>query len=82
MREARGEADHLMAEAKYQALSKKSEIVSARRQEAEKMLAEGREEIRKRTEEARQKLEQESQRFAIDIASQILRRPIQPKRPV
>lgn len=76
MREMRREADQQMAQAKNEALGEKSSILSVKRTEAEKMIAEGREEIRRKTEEARKTLESESKAFAYQIASQILNRPI------
>jgi len=80
MREARREADQLMAGARNQALGDKSALLSGKRQEAERMLSEAKEDIRQRAGEARRKLEEESHRFAYEIASQILKRSVPPKK--
>lgn len=80
MREIRREADLQMAQARNEALGEKTGILSVKRAEAEKMIAEGREEIRRKTEEARKTLEAESKSFAYQIASQILNRPVGQKK--
>jgi F-type H+-transporting ATPase subunit b len=80
LREGRRQADHQMAQIKNEALNEKSAMLLEKRQESERMLADARVDIRKRTEEARKILETESETFAYEIASQILRRPVGPKR--
>ena len=81
MREARRQADQQMSQIKNEALNEKSAIISGKRLETQTMLAQARSDIRNKTEEAWKKLESESQLFAYRIASQILKRPIEPKRP-
>ena len=76
LREARREADHQVAQVKNAALSEKSVVVTQRRSETEKMLAEAKADIRTKMDEARIKLEAEAESFASQIASRILKRPV------
>jgi F-type H+-transporting ATPase subunit b len=80
MREARREADLLMARAKSEALAEKSKLITRRRAEAEKMLAEAQRDLREKVEIARRQLQQQAAHFAYEIASHILKRPVASKR--
>ncbi len=82
LREARREADQQLAQVKNAALGEKAGIVSAQRKDTEKMLSDARAEIKTKTDEARRTLELQAQLFAFQIASRILKRPVQRKRPV
>ena len=77
MRDARRESDAYMAQLSRQALSEKSRIVSARRSETEKLLSEAKLDLQKKTSEAAEELQSQSRDFARQIASRILRRPVQ-----
>lgn len=76
LRDARRESGRQMAVVKDKALEEKSVIVAAKRSEAEAMLNEAKLEIRNKTEEASKELGKQSQEFAVQIASQILKRPV------
>ena len=80
MREARRESDAQMAQLKNQALGEKSKIVGAKKSEAEALVSEARRDIRSKAEAARETLLAQSQEFAKQIASQILKRPVSGKR--
>jgi F-type H+-transporting ATPase subunit b len=79
LRDARREADQQILQVKTAALGEKSQVVARQRSETEKMLQEARADLRTKTEEARQSLESQAQLFAVRIASQILKRPVQTK---
>ena len=79
MREARRESDERMAKITAEAMQEKQRIVSGKKSEVEKMLSEARTDIKKRTEEARAKLLALQDKFAILIASRILKRPVSDK---
>jgi F-type H+-transporting ATPase subunit b len=79
MREARRESDERMAKITAEAMQEKQRIVSGKKSEVEKMLSEARTDIQKKTEEARGKLLALRDKFAILIASRILKRPISDK---
>jgi F-type H+-transporting ATPase subunit b len=76
LRDARRESGRQIAGVKDQALEEKGAIVSAKRSEAEAMLNEAKMEIRNKAEQASRELEKQSQAFAVQIASQILKRPV------
>ena len=82
MREARREADLQMAQVKNAALQEKNSILGGKKTEVEEMLAEARANLNQKKEEAKKTLEAESQSFAYRIASQILGRPIQPRKQI
>ncbi len=79
MREARRESDEHMARITAEAMQERQRIVSGKKSEVEKMLSEARIDIHKKTEEARGKLLALRDKFAILIASRILKRPISDK---
>ncbi|MCI0447254.1 ATP synthase F0 subunit B [bacterium] len=79
MREARRESDEHMARITAEAMQERQHIISGKKSEVEKMLGEARTDIQKRTEEARAKLLALRDKFAILIASRILKRPVSDK---
>jgi F-type H+-transporting ATPase subunit b len=79
MREARRESDEHMARITAEATQERNRIVSAKRSEVDQMLNEARADIQKRREDAREKLLAMRDRFAVLIASRILKRPISDK---
>ena len=79
MREARRESDEHMARITAEAMQERQRIVSGKKGEVEKMLIDARADIQKRTEEARGKLLALRDKFAILIASRILKRPVSDK---
>jgi F0F1-type ATP synthase membrane subunit b/b' len=79
MREARRESDEHMARITAEATQERQRIVSAKRSEVDKMLGEARTDIQKRREDAREKLLALRDKFAFQIASRILKRPVSDK---
>lgn len=79
MRDARRESDAHMAQLRNQALNEKGQIVGARRSETEKLLSEAKQELKNKTAKAGEELRAQSQDFARQIASRILKRPLQGK---
>jgi F-type H+-transporting ATPase subunit b len=79
MREARRESDEHMARITAEATQERHRIVAGKRTEVEKMLTEARSDIQKRTEDAREKLLALRDKFAVLIASRILKRPVSDK---
>jgi F-type H+-transporting ATPase subunit b len=79
MRQGRRESDEHMARITAEAMQERQRIVSEKKSEVEKMLSEARTDIQKRTEEARAKLLALRDKFAILIASRILKRPVSDK---
>jgi F-type H+-transporting ATPase subunit b len=79
MREARRESDQRMAALRNEAVSKRNQIVSARRTEADKLLADAKQDIRKKSDDAQKQLTSQSEEFARAIASRILKRPVSGK---
>jgi F-type H+-transporting ATPase subunit b len=76
LRDARREADQQLAGVKNAALGEKTQLVAQQRSETEKMLSQARADLRAKTEEARRKLQAQASSFAVQIASQILKRPV------
>lgn len=79
MREGRRESDEHMARITAEATQERHRIVSGKKTEVEKMLGEARADIQKRTEDAREKLLALRDKFAVLIASRILKRPVSDK---
>jgi F-type H+-transporting ATPase subunit b len=79
MREARRQADLIMAEMDKKVQEEKSSIVSAKRTEAQQMLTEAKADIKHKAEDAGKELQTQSEHFAKLIASQILKRPLHGK---
>jgi len=79
LREARLESGLQTAQVKAAAIEEKSSLIASQREDADKMLKEARAEIRTKTEEALRVLDSQAQAFAEQIASQILKRPVQRK---
>ncbi|HEY7161740.1 MAG TPA: ATP synthase F0 subunit B [Acidobacteriota bacterium] len=79
MREARRESDEHMARITAEATQERNRMISAKKGEVEKMLGEARADIQKRREDAREKLLAMRDRFAVMIASRILKRPVSDK---
>jgi F-type H+-transporting ATPase subunit b len=79
MREARRESDEHMARITAEATQERQRIVSGKRSEVDKMLSEARADIVKRREDAREKLLALRDKFALQIASRILKRPVSDK---
>ncbi|HSP07540.1 MAG TPA: hypothetical protein VLR94_10205, partial [Acidobacteriota bacterium] len=77
MRDARRESDTYMAQLRNQALSEKGQIIGARRSETEKLLSEAKLDLQNKTAKAAEELRSQSRDFARQIASRILRRPVQ-----
>ena len=76
LRDARRESGRQIAVVKDKALEEKGAIVAAKRSEADAMLDQAKLDIRNKTEEASKELEKQSQEFAVQIATQILKRPV------
>jgi F-type H+-transporting ATPase subunit b len=79
MRDARRQADQIMAEMDKQVQEEKGSIIASKRAEAQKMLSEAKVDIQQKAAEAGKELQSQSDRFARQIASQILKRPLQQK---
>jgi F-type H+-transporting ATPase subunit b len=79
MRDARRQADLIMAEMDKKVQEEKSSFVAAKRTEAQKMLTEAKADIKHKAEDAGKELQTQSDRFAKLIASQILKRPLHGK---
>jgi F-type H+-transporting ATPase subunit b len=79
LRDARREADQQLAQVKMAALAEKNQFVVQRKSETTEMLKAARADIRAKTEEARRTLQYEAKKFAAQIASHILKRPVQTK---
>jgi len=79
MREARRESDEHMAKITASATQERQRIVSGKRTEVDKMLSDARLDIQKRREDAREKLLALRDKFAVLIASRILKRPVSDK---
>jgi F-type H+-transporting ATPase subunit b len=79
LRDARREADLEVAKVKTAALGEKGTLIAFRRQSSETMISEARADIRKKTDEALKILEGQTQSIGEQIASHILKRPIQGK---
>ena len=77
LREARREADLQIAQVKTAAIGEKSDVITRQRSETEKMLKDAKADIQVKTEEARRTLQTQAQLFAEEIASRILKRPLQ-----
>jgi F-type H+-transporting ATPase subunit b len=79
MREARRESDEHMAQITAEAMQERAKIIGGKKSEVDKMLHDSKADIQKRTEEARGKLLALRDKFAILIASRILKRPVSDK---
>jgi len=79
MREARRQADLIMAEMEKKVQEEKNSLVAAKRNETKKMLTDAKADIKNKAEEAGQELQSQSDHFAQMIATQILKRPLRGK---
>ena len=77
LRDARREADLELAKVKAEALGEKNNVVTSQRKNAEQMISEARTDIRQKTEDALKVLEGQAGKIAEQIASHILKRPVQ-----
>jgi F-type H+-transporting ATPase subunit b len=77
MREARRQADLIMAEMDKQVQEERGFLISEKRSEAQKMLEQSRAEIQQKTADAGRELQSQSDQFARLIADHILKRPLQ-----
>jgi F-type H+-transporting ATPase subunit b len=77
LRDARREADLEVAKVKNLALDEKNSVVASQRKSTEQMIAEARSDIKQKTEEALIVLEAQADGIAKQIASHILKRPVQ-----
>lgn len=77
MRDARRQADQIMAEMDKKVQEERGTIIASQRAEAQKMVAESRAEIKAKADEAGRELQSQSDQFARLIASHLLKRPLQ-----
>jgi F-type H+-transporting ATPase subunit b len=79
MREARRQADLIMAEMDKKVQEERNSIIARKRDETKKMLTDAKADIKNKAEEAGKELQAQSDSFAKLIATHILKRPLQGK---